>query len=198
MIENNPNPELIPPPAPPAPAEQQELNPYNNRNHESGQPITSKSDVLAVAGLLGNVSRELTHIDKQNVGGDSQFIKAKKIYPQQTLQQIVGAGPTTMTQATMTASVPMTQTQQPPQVTHQSPPVVSPSDLERRVEKLEKLADSQNKKLKFKRGVSYDVSTTKIKGNFKDPQDIVDIVFSELAKQTRSITIKLNDATKDR
>lgn len=197
MIENSTEPTLIPPPAPPE--QQQELNPYNNRNHEAGQPITSKSDVLAVAGLLGNVSRELTHIDKQNVGGDSEFIKAKKLDPHQTLQQIVGAGPTTINQATMTAPIPMTQTQQPPVVTHQAPPPVVPSgDLERRVEKLEKLADNQNKPLKFKRGVSYDVSTSKIKGNFKDPQDIIDIVFSELAKQTRSITIKLNDTTKDR
>jgi hypothetical protein len=36
-----------------------------------------------------------------------------------------------------------------------------------------------------------------IKGTFKDPDDIVDIVYSELAKQVKTITIKLDGTNKN-
>ena len=51
---------------------------------------------------------------------------------------------------------------------------------------------------RFKRGVSYTINTAKISGEFKDVGTILDIVSAELAKQTKTITIKLNDNTKNK
>ena len=89
----------------------------------------------------------------------------------------------------------------PPQVNNTLPPVQQPviqpvesvsTDLEKRVNDLEKIVSTYKKIEKFKRGVAYTISTSKIKGTFKDPGDILDIISSELAKQTKSITLKLD------
>ena len=59
-------PEQIPLPDSGDPAKNAD-NPYNNRNHE--QQTINKSDVLAVAGLMGQVAGSLNEIDKMNAGG---------------------------------------------------------------------------------------------------------------------------------
>ena len=69
--------------------------------------------------------------------------------------------------------------------------------IEKRITQLEKVIESYKKITKFKRGISYTINTAKISGEFKDPIDIIDIVTTELAKQTKSITLKLNDNTKN-
>jgi hypothetical protein len=68
--------------------------------------------------------------------------------------------------------------------------------LERRVDELESIIESYKKIVKFKRGISYSINTVKIKGEFKDPTTILDLISTELAKQTKIITLKLNDSTK--
>ena len=192
-------PEQIPPPAPPT--EDQANNPYVGRSHEDGS-IKTKSDVMAVAGLLGSVGRELSQIDRQNVGGDSQFIKAKKLDPRETLQNIVGGAPAAAQQsAPPPVHPPKEITDQlvsipPPQPRTQQ--VAQDSDLSKRVKSLENIIESYKKIEKFKRGVSYTINTTNIKGEFKSPSDILDIISSELAKGTKTITLKLNDTTKNR
>ena len=184
-------PEQIPPPSPPT--QDQSDNPYAGRDHESGG-IRTKEDVLAVAGLLGATARELGQIDTQNVGGDSQFIKAKKIDPKQALQSIVGASPQSAP-SPQPALPPMpAPVNQPAQPVHQSP---APA-LEQRITELEKSVAAYKKVLKFKRGVSYTINTVNIKGEFKSPGDILDIISNELAKGTKTITIKLNDTTKNK
>ena len=192
-------PEQIPPPA--QPTEDQVNNPYVGRSHEDGS-IKTKSDVMAVAGLLGSVGRELSQIDRQNVGGDSQFIKAKKLDPRTTLQNIVG-GATAASQQSAPPPVhpPKVISDQPIPVPPPQPrtqQVVQDSDLSKRVKSLENIIESYKKIEKFKRGVSYTINTTNIKGEFKSPSDILDIISSELAKGTKTITLKLNDTTKNR
>ena len=71
-------------------------------------------------------------------------------------------------------------------------------DLRKRVSVLEKLVESDKAVVKFKRGISYDLNTTTIKGNFKNPGDVIDIVLNEMAKNTKTITLKLCDANKNR
>ena len=82
---------------------------------------------------------------------------------------------------------------------HAPPPVSVNSvddSLYRRIEKLEKIVEAYKLPLKFKRGISYTINTTKIKGTFSDPVQIIELLSSELSKQTKSITLKLNDNTK--
>ena len=85
---------------------------------------------------------------------------------------------------------------EPPPVPYITQPPVSSPDLERRVRELEGIIESYKKITKFKRGISYSISTAKIKGEFKDPETILDLISTELAKQTKTITLKLNDSTK--
>ncbi|NDG52943.1 MAG: hypothetical protein EBY39_07955 [Flavobacteriia bacterium] len=175
-------------------------NPYAARNHENPHNM-GKNDIYAVADLLGQVSSSLGKIDEQNVGGRNPHIQARKIDPKAVLKTMIPA----------TQAAQPTQVSAPPQVAQQieippqSPPapVVQPADsehiqsLERRVLQLEKIVESYKKVTKFKRGISYTVNTAKISGEFKDPIDIIDIITTELAKQTKSITLKLNDKNKD-
>jgi hypothetical protein len=183
-------------PQPPPPPSNDPENPYLVRDHESMPVIKDRSDALAVADMLGSVSRELTHIDKQNVGGDSQFIKARKMDPRAALDAIVG----TSRNQNIKPHVNKSQGAPPPPVN--SPQVMpstnTSSELERRVTELEKIVTSYKKVSKFKRGVSYSINTVNIKGELKNPVDILDIVSSELAKGTKTITLKLNDTTKDK
>jgi hypothetical protein len=186
-----------PVPAPPPTAPTDSDNPYLVRDHENMPVIKDKSDAMAVAGLLGNVSRELTHIDKQNVGGDSQFIKARKMDPREALESIVGTSSRTKTQQ---PDIPSQSIPQPPR--GHNPQVVPPNstskEIESRVAELEKIVTSYKKILKFKRGISYTINTVNIKGELKNPADILDIISSEIAKGTKTITLKLNDTTKDK
>ena len=83
------------------------------------------------------------------------------------------------------------------------PPVPSPviqnndytAELEKRVRALESVVESYKKVEKFKRGIGYSISTAKIKGEFKDPSTILDIISTEISKNTKTITLKLLDAT---
>ena len=67
--------------------------------------------------------------------------------------------------------------------------------LTERIDRLEQKIN--NRKLKFKRGISYNINTTNIKGTFRDYNDIVDVVASEIMKQTKTITLRLNDSNKN-
>lgn len=177
-------------------------NPYNNRNHESSGHM-DHDDIRAVAGLLGQVSGSLEKIDQQNVGGANPYIKAKKLDPKQVLKQMV-------TPDTVQHVPPQPQASQVPVNAVPQPVAPSPvvpvntqvvhtnnDSLEKRITQLEKVIESYKKITKFKRGISYTINTAKISGEFKDPIDIIDIVTTELAKQTKSITLKLNDNTKN-
>ena len=179
-------------------SDKNEPNPYDNRNHDD-PGIQNRDDVLAVAGLLGQVTGSLGEIDKQQVGSDSQFIRAKKIDPKQALNNIVGGKAITPIQpvsnVNMSAPIPTPSPVPVPAPAHQ---VANNPDLEKRVSELERVVESYKKILKFKRGVSYSVSTTNIKGEFKSPEDILDLISSELAKQTKTITLKLNDTNKSK
>lgn len=182
-------------------------NPYENRDHESSAPI-DKSDVMAVASLLGQVTGSLKDIDSRNVGGQNKYTQAVKMDPKQVLKDFAGAG---FNNETPSQPLPVTPPQHEPIVSHQPPvavqsaPVVNHpqstidstelKELRARVTDLEKIVESYKRVVKFKRGVSYLVSTTNIKGTYKQPQDILDIVSSELAKQTKTITLKLNVTT---
>jgi len=189
----------------PAPDSTDQDNPYNQRNHEQGGTI-NRDEVLAVAGLLGTVTGQLKEIDRQNVGGSNPFTQAVKMDPKQALQKIVKQNvisPPPATAPQQTAHVPVPQPFAPPpeplvEPITTSPPVANNTDLEKRVYELEKIISTYKKIEKFKRGVAYTISTSKIKGTFKDPSDILDIISSELAKQTKTITIKLDvpDKTK--
>ena len=187
--------------------QQEPPNPYLNRNHEDSAPLRTKGDVLAVASLLGHVTGNLNEIDKQNVGGDSQYIKAAKMDPKQVLKQMAasssnGSVPTKPPQPNQVPTVQPVQNIAPqvdqPPLVQQAPVVSQPvdGDLVKRVAALERVVDVFKRITKFKRGISYNINTSKISGNFKDPETILDIVANELAKQTKTITIKLDDKTK--
>ena len=186
-------------------SDQQEApNPYNTRNHESSTPL-GKDDVMAVASLFGQVAGSLSEIDKQNLGGESQNIMAKKIDPKAALMNFVGNDNVKIkpqSQSQQPQQIP-TIPQQPVQQPVQHQPITNaqslPSlDLEKRVTALEKIVQTYKNIIKFKRGVSYTITTSKMTGTFKDVEMILDIVTTELAKQTKSITIKLNDNTKNK
>lgn len=178
-------------------------NPYANRNHDSGGDM-GRDDIYAVAGLLGQVSSSLNAIDQQNVGGVNQFIQAKKLDPKQVLKGMVApttGQPLPPQQPVQVEQIPAPMSsepiQQPTQQPIQQPIIQTDNSLEKRVIQLEKVIESYKKIVKFKRGISYTINTAKITGEFKNPIDIIDIITSELSKQTKSITLKLNDNTKN-
>lgn len=185
-------------------------NPYNARNHEHSGPL-GKDDVLAVASLMGQVAGSLGEIDKQNLG--SGHITAKKINPKEALMNFVGSDPTAklapqpapqpvpqpvpqqpVATVTQSNTVPVTPVQMPPSQV----PSTDTTELENRIAALEKIVSTYKNIVKFKRGISYNITTSKISGTFKDVSTILDIVTTELAKQTKSIIIKLNDSTKNK
>lgn len=174
-------------------------NPYAGRDHEAEGKLTG-NDLHAVAALVGSVTSGLREIDKKQVG-DNQFTRALKINPEEAVRKMVGqptpSSPPPAVQQALQQPIAPPQLPQPPlQPSSIDSGVIA--DLYKRIEKIERDISNQNKSFKFKRGISYDVSTSGIKGNFKDPNDIVDIVLSELAKNSKSITIKLSDANKNR
>ena len=161
-----------------------------------------RDDVLAVASLLGQVTGSLREIDKQNVGGQgNQFIKAAKVDPKDALRSIVSKNTSAPVGAPQPAGpppvVPQVPVQQAVQVTSPPPQQSIPSDLERRVTALEKIVETLKSPVKFKRGISYSITTSKMSAEFKDPSLILDIIATELAKNTKSITLKLNDKSKN-
>lgn len=188
-------PEQIPMPGPPAENVESVVNPYANRNHDD-TTIRSKNEVLSIAGLIGTASGELGRIDQANVGGDSHFIKAKKIDARQALNNIVGVP--AVPPVVDTNGLP--RQQHAPRPTPVSASTSPPEDtnLSRRVVELERIVESYKKIVKFKRGISYNINTSSIKGEFKSPSDILDVISSEMAKGTKTITLKLNDTSKNR
>ena len=182
------------------PENTEERNPYQQgRDHESQIPM-DRDDVLAVAGLLGTVNGALGEIDKRNLGG----VQAKQMDPKLALQKIAAANGAVINQQ------PIQQhTQQIPQQPHipvtgfehpstNQKPVQDngyTTELEKRVRALEAVVESYKKVEKFKRGVGYSINTVKIKGEFRDPSTILDIVSTEIAKNTKTITLKLINAT---
>jgi hypothetical protein len=179
-------------------------NPYQQgRDHETPVPM-DREDVLAVAGLLGTVNGALGEIDKRNLGG----VQAKQMDPKLALQKIATANGAVINQPAGHQSP-----QHIPQQTMPTHPVIPPpapipvagapviqnndytAELEKRVRALESVVESYKKVEKFKRGIGYSISTAKIKGEFKDPSTILDIISTEISKNTKTITLKLIDAT---
>lgn len=172
-------------------------NPYANRDHELSSNF-NKDDAVAMAGLLGAVSGELGRIDEQNVGGQNQFVQAKKMDPRQILKDVTGnpiSQPVPKQPIQPTITTPVQQVASPVASSH---PVSTSPDLEKRVSALEKIVETFKHVTRFRRGVSYTVTTSHIKGGiFKSPETILDIVANELSKGSKSITIKLNNESKD-
>jgi len=167
-----------------------------------------RDDVMAVASLLGQVSGSLKEIDKRNVGGAPP---AARLDPKQALSNFVSdntTGTPINTRNNVTSPVVQQVQNQPvstvpaPVMTPTHPVTVTQTDdiikLEKRILALEKIVETYKVPIKFKRGISYNITTSKISGEFKDPGIILDIITTELAKATKTITIKLNDKTKDR
>jgi hypothetical protein len=182
------------------PENKEELNPYQQgRDHESQIPM-DRDDVLAVAGLLGTVNGALGEIDKRNLGG----VQAKQMDPKLALQKIAAANGAIINQQPIKqptqqipqqSTIPVTGFEQAP--TNQKPVQDNgyTTELEKRVRALEAVVESYKKVEKFKRGVGYSINTAKIKGEFRDPSTILDIISTELAKNTKTITLKLINAT---
>ena len=160
------------------PAEAED-NPYANRNHENPSGVESTASV-GVASLLGHVAGTLNEIDKKNVGGNNQFVKAKKIDPTTAYQNIMGKP--VQQQPVPQQHVPQQPVPQQhvPQQTIPQQPVAT--DLERRICALEKAVAALNIPLKFKRGISYNVNTSKIKGTFSDPVQLLELIGNEISK----------------
>lgn len=193
-----------------------EDNPYANRNHDNTPENLAKSDVHAVAALLGRVSGSLKEIDRQNVGSEGNN-KALKMDPKQALKDMFASNDnvsdpgqisdpvvplpsdvqeTLIPQIEQTVQSKPVQTSSPaPTIQQQVKNVVVADEIDERLTKLEQRVFK--KQFKFKRGTSYTINTVNIKGSFKDPDDIVDIVYSELAKQVKTITIKLDGTNKN-
>ena len=183
-------------------------NPYVGRDHEKSS--MDGSDLHAVAALVGNVTGTLKDIDSKNVGSGTEFTRALKMDPHAAIKSMIGTQspqPTPQSQPTPPPTAPNVPELIPmPEAPAGSKPTKPPEStvshdyqaLERRIEKLERDISNYSKSFKFKRGISYDINTVSIKGNFKNPNDIVEIVLSELAKNAKSITIKLNNANKIR
>ena len=187
---------------PETPEAQSSDNPYSQpRDHENTS--MDREDVLAVAGLLGTVNGALGEIDKRNVGGGNQFVQARKMDPKQALQNIASANGAVVRTPGVSPppQTPITHTQQqnmhPPVDTQHGPRPNNQytESLEKRVLALESVVESYKKVEKFRRGISYNINTTKIKGEFKDPATILDLISTEIAKNTKTITLKLVDAT---
>ena len=173
-----------------------EINPYNQRDHDT-VPM-DQNDIRAVAGLLGQVSGSLREIDKRNVGGNSQWIQANKIDPKQVLRGMTGETQVTPQPkqqiTTPVQSQPTPQAVIPPQSQNISNDEIE--QLNKRVLDLERTLETYKSIVKFKRGISYTINTSKISGQFKDPSVILDLISTEMAKNTKVITLKLNDETK--
>lgn len=188
----------------------EEISPYDYRDHESVN--MNSDDIRAVAGLLGQVTGSLKEIDKRNVGGNSQWIQANKTDPKQLLRNMVqSTQPNNQSPPPQPAQVTPPQPQQtsvpvpPPNMIPEPviPPSVQPptgelEQLKKRVIDLEKTVEAYKNIVKFKRGVSYTINTSKISGSFKDPGVILDLISTEMAKQTKVITLKLNDESKSK
>lgn len=179
----------------------QESSPYNNRNHEEDQPL-DRTDVLSMASLLGHVTGSLREIDK-NIIERNEYSRALKMDPKETLKKLTGgvveaanmSDTPANTQQVQQAVRPVTNT--PPQI-----PIPVTSDqsdaLEKLASRIDRLESKINsKRVKFKRGISYNINTVNIKGTFREFDDIIDVVSSEVLKQTKTITLKLNDSNKD-
>ena len=164
-------------------------NPYTSRNHEDSS--LGRDDIRAVAGLLGNVTGSLRELDKKIVGSDSQFTKALKIDPKETLKKIIGQTPVSPPSSNTVPSV-----DNPPPVG--APPVQATTNSTELSNRLARLEHKVFGDKKFKRGVTYDVTSLNVKGNYKSQNDILDIVSSELNKQVKVITIRLNDNNKNK
>lgn len=180
-----------------------EINPYNQRDHDT-VPM-DQNDIRAVAGLLGQVSGSLKEIDKRNVGGNSQWIQANKIDPRQVLRGMTGETqvtpqPTQVTpQPTQQITTPVQSQPTPQAVIPPQSQNISNDEIEqlnKRVLDLERTLETYKNIVKFKRGISYTINTSKISGQFKDPGVILDLISTEMAKNTKVITLKLNDETK--
>ena len=187
-----------------------EDNPYANRNHDYNPENLAKSDVHAVAALLGKVSGSLKEIDRQNVGSEGNN-KALKMDPKQALKNIFTSNDnapnldvplpsdvqeTLIPQIDQPVESKPVQTPSPaPTIQRQVKNVIVADEIDERLAKLEQRVFK--KQFKFKRGITYTINTVNIKGSFKDPDDIVDIVYSELAKQVKTITIKLDGTNKN-
>lgn len=184
-------------------SDQPEDNPYANRSHDEGKQM-DRSDVHAVAALIGNVAGSLKEVDRQYVGGDSNA-KALRIDPKKTLKDIITSTNTEDLPAVPLPSdvhqnmIPQTneirQAQTQPRLEKQVKAVMVTDEIEARLSKLEQRVF--RKQFKFKRGIAYNINTINIKGTFRDPDDILEIVQSELAKQVKSITIKLDGTNKN-
>ncbi|MAF25853.1 hypothetical protein CL634_09810 [bacterium] len=169
------------------------------RDHNEPQEL-DMNDAAAIASLVKVAGDTLYTVDSQNVGGNSQ-IKALQMDGKKIITDLPINQPPRPVQA---------QPPPQPQPVHHPQPIPAPAlaqplppppqpmmaavnpDLENRVRELEAIVESYKKITKFKRGVSYTINTLKIKGEFRDPGTILDIVSSELAKGTKTITIKLN------
>ena len=179
-----------------------ENNPYDSRDHQTRSGV-NKEDLHSIAALVGNVSGQLKDIDKKIVGDGNSQTQALKINPTQSVKQIMGVGSIPSVSPPPVNNTPPQSVQLPamPAPVPAPPPSVDMSGLKELIQRIEKIEDqiSNYKKIfKFKRGISYDINTSTIKGNFKDPQDITDVILTELAKNAKSITLKLNDANKTR
>ena len=181
-----------------------DINPYDTRNHES-PPGVDKSDVRAVAALLGTVSGSLREIDKKVIT-DSQFTKAHKIDPKQSLKEFAGSINTTPDKEPQPTNpqIPELIPTPEPRATHDQIPSVETktvtqvtpdlADIHKRLNALENTSKGIGK---FKRGITYNVSSLNVKGNFKCKEDILSAVSSELNKQVKVITIRIDDANKN-
>lgn len=168
-------------------------NPYTNRNHEDSS--LGRDDIRAVAGLLGNVTGSLRELDNKIVGSDSQFTKALKIDPKETLKKIIGQTPGSPPSNNNTSdNVPSVDSPHPVG----APPVQATTNSTELSSRLARLEHRVFGDKKFKRGVTYDVTSLNVKGNYKSQNDILDIVSSELNKQVKVITIRLNDTNKNK
>lgn len=180
---------------------QPEPSPYTARDHNVETPI-DRTDVLSMAQLLGHVSGSLKEIDDKIIE-KSEYSRALKMDPKQALMKLTG-GATPTTPHVQPAVVSPDQIlapesiQQPHVQTSSQTTAIDQSVLLRLTERIDRLEQKiNNRKLKFKRGVSYNINTTNIKGTFRDYNDIVDVVASEIMKQTKTITLRLNDSNKN-
>ncbi|MAF35900.1 hypothetical protein CL622_02160 [archaeon] len=179
------------------------------RDHNEPQQLDN-TDAAAIASLIKVAGDTLHTVDSQNVGGNSN-IKALQMDGRQLIGNLPIDSPPKPQPTTVPPPVissqsappqpspvpnPVPQTVQPPPVVENRVEVVAAmevaSELADRVKNLEELVPALNKCTKFKRGISYNVTTAKVKGEYKDPALILELVASSLASGARSITIKFN------
>lgn len=173
-------------------------NPYNNRDHETDQTL-NKSDIRAVAALLGQVTGSLKEIDSKVVGS-SEYTKALKIDPKQTLHKYASSTPKSDNTQQKVPTPPVEQVVNIKQ--KENVPITkttvtehqSNDDIQTRIDRLE---DIVLRPKKFKRGITYNVNSLNVKGNFKNKSDILSMISSELDKNVKVITIRLNDTNKN-